>query len=131
MELIQHNGSTGTDRVTLKQRIMRRIYFLYLVRNAAPFAFDCFFIVLLGFIATFFVSIRDVLSNLSAASTGGSISGFSLTAFSDTEFETKILLVVLGAVGFLAVRDLKRAWRAVCAVRVVRQNRGGREGQNR
>lgn len=98
---------------TLKQRIMRRIYFLFMVRNLSPLAFDCLLLVVVGFIATLFVSVNDVLENLSTAQSSGSISSFSLSAFSATELETKLLLVILGAIGFFAVRHLKRAWGAV------------------
>lgn len=102
---------------TLKQRIMRRIYFLFMLRNVAPFAFDCLIIVIIAFIATLFVSVKDVLANFSAAREASGIANFSLSAFSETELETRILLVVLSVVGFLAVRDIKRAWRAVRTLR--------------
>ena len=102
---------------TLKQRIMRKIYFLFMVRETAPFAFDCLLIVVFAFIATIFVSFKDVWGNLSAAQNSGNLSGFSLSAVSDTEFETKLLLVVLGVIGFYAVRHLKRAVRAVRTLR--------------
>src|SRR3989338_3783010 len=98
---------------TLKQRIMRRIYLVFMIRNLSPFAFDCLAIVVVAFIATLFVSVNDVLENLSTAQSSGNISGFSFTAFSATELETKLLLVVLGAIGFLAVRHLRRALWAV------------------
>ena len=104
---------------TLKQRIMRRIYFLFMVRNLSPLAFDCLLLVVVGFIATLFVSVSDVLENLSTAQSSGSISSFSLSAFSATELETKLLLVVLGAIGFFAVRHLRRA---LLAVRTLKQN---------
>jgi len=103
---------------TLKQRIMRRIYFFFMLRNVAPFAFDCFLIVGVGFLATLFVSVKDVFTNLSVASTdGGGFSQFSFAAFSHTELETKLLLLVLGCVAFLALRDLKRALKAVRTLR--------------
>ncbi|MEK7208202.1 MAG: hypothetical protein AAB699_01480 [Patescibacteria group bacterium] len=92
---------------------MRRIYLIFMVRNLAPLAFDSLIVVLLAVIATFFVSFGDVWVNLGTAKSGGGLSQFSLTAVSDTELETKFLLLVLGVVGFLAVRDLKRAVRAV------------------
>ena len=102
----------------LKKRIMRRIYFLYMVRNFSPLAFDCFLLVVVVFVVTLFVSVKDVLANLAMVQ-ANSLSNFSIAAFADTEIETKLLLVVLGVVGFLAVRDLKRAVRAV---RVMRGN---------
>lgn len=108
---------------TLKQRIMRRIYFLYMVRNLVPLAFDCVAIVIAAFIVTLFVSVKDVLANLGAASAGSSISRFSVAAFSDTELETKFLLLILGVVGFLAVRDLKRAWSAVQVIREKKESK--------
>lgn len=102
---------------TLKQRIMRRIYFLFMVRETAPLAFDCLGIVIVAFIATLFVSVKDVWGNLSMAQSSGNLSNFSLSAFSATELETKLLLVVLGVVGFFAVRHLKRAVRAMKTLR--------------
>ncbi len=107
----------GRSTASLKQRIMRRIYFLFMVRNLSPLAFDCLLLVVVGFVVTLFVSIGDVLQNLSTAQSSGSISNFSFSAFSATELETKILLVVLGAIGFFAVRHLKQAWRAVQVIR--------------
>ena len=112
---------------TLKQRIMRRIYFIFLLHNTVPLAFDCFVLVVAAFIATLFVSLRDVFANLSLASGAGKLSAFSFSAFSETELETKLLLVVLGVVGYFAVRDLKRAWRAV---RVIREKKASPETFN-
>src|SRR3989344_7982620 len=102
---------------TFKQRIMRRIYFVFMVRNLSPFAFDCLAIVIVAFIATLFVSVNDVLLNLTTAQNSGNLSGFSLSAFSSTEFETKLLLVVLGVIGFFLVRHLKKAVRAVMTLK--------------
>ena len=112
----EFNPQSQTSR-TLKQRIMRRIYLLFMVRNLSPFAFDCAVIAVLAFIATLFVSITDVWANLSIAGSGGNLSGFSLSAFSATELETKILLVIFGVAGFFAVRHLKQAVRAVRTLR--------------
>ena len=102
---------------TLKQRIMRRVYFLFVLRNTAPLAFDCLVLVIAAFGATVFVSVQDVWANLSVARAGGGIAGFSLSAFTDTELQTKFLLLALGVVGFFAVRDLKRAVRAIRTLR--------------
>ena len=102
---------------TLKQRIMRRIYFVFLLRNTAPLAFDCLILVVSAFVVTVFVSVKDVWANLSVARAGGGIAGFSLSAFTDTELQTKFLLLALGVVGFFAVRDLKRAVRAIRTLR--------------
>ena len=102
---------------TLKQRIMRRIYFIYMVRNFAPLAFDCAVIMVAAFFVTVFVSVRDVLANFSVAASGSSAFQFSVAAVSGTKLQTKILLLVLGVVGFFAVRHLKRAVRAVRTVR--------------
>lgn len=102
---------------TLKQKIMRRIYFLFLLRHTAPLAFDCLILVAIALFATLFVSVKDVLANLSVASEKSGIAAFSLSAFSETELATKVLLAALGVIGFLAVRDIKRAWRAVLTLR--------------
>ena len=101
------------NRRTLKQRVMRRIYFLFMVRSVSPFAFDCFALVVLVFVVRLFVSVRHVFANLSQAQSSGSLSNFSFTAVSHTEIQTKILLVVLGVIGFFAVRHLKRAAKAI------------------
>ena len=102
---------------TLKQRIMRRIYLLFMVRNLSPFAFDCVLIVATAFLVTVFVSVRDVLSNFSTAASGSNMLQFSVSAVSGTKLQTKLLLVVLGVVGFFAVRHLKRAARAIQTLR--------------
>ena len=115
--MIQENNENQFNRKTLRQRIMRRIYVVFLVRSMAPFAFDCLGIVVLAFIATLFVSIRHVWENLSMAQSSGNLSSFSLSAVSHTELETKFLLVVLGVIGFFAVRHLKRAVRAMKTLR--------------
>ncbi len=99
---------------------MRRIYFLFLVRNCAPFAFDCVIFCLVVFAATFFVSIKDVLANLSVATAGGNFLNFSTSAVSHTGLSTKFLLLALGLVGFLAARHLRQA---VNAARLVRNGR--------
>ncbi len=116
----EFNPQSETSR-TLKQRIMRRIYLLFMVRNLSPFAFDILFLVILVFVVRLFVSVRRVWENLSVAQSSGNFSNFSFSAVSHTELQTKILLVVLGVVGFFAVRHLKQA------VRAVRTLRGKRE----
>jgi len=98
---------------SLKQRIMRRIYILYMLRTIAPFAFDCLIIIIVAFIATLFVSVKDVWKNLGMAQDSGQLSSFSFSALSETEITTKLLLIVLGVVGYITYRHLKRAWRAV------------------
>ncbi len=102
---------------TLKQRIMRRIYFMFMVRNLSPFAFDCLAIVLVAFLITVFVSVHDVISNFGAAASGSSALQFSVAAVSGTKLQTKLLLLILGIVGFFTVRHLKRAVRAVRTLR--------------
>lgn len=97
---------------------MRRIYLLFLVRKTAPFAFDCVVFSLVVFAATFFVSVKDVLTNLSVATVDGGFSNFSASAFSETELSTKFLLLALGLVGFLAARHLRQAVNAARLVRV-------------
>ena len=109
---------------SLKQRIMRRIYFIFMVRNFSPFVFDCFLVIAAAFIVTLFVSVKDVLLNLTTAQNSGNLSNFSFSAFSGTELETKILLVVLGVIGFFLVRHLKQAVRAV---RTLRENTNRQE----
>lgn len=96
----------------LKERIMRRVYFFFMLRNVAPLAFDCLLIAAAAFVVTLFVSVKQVMANLSVASAGGGIYDFSFTAISETELETKLLLIVLGVIGFFSVRHLKRAVRA-------------------
>jgi len=114
---IQNTNNSRAGFAALKQRIMRRIYFVFLLRNTAPLAFDCLILVIAAFGATVFVSVTDVWANLSTARAGGGVAGFSLSALTDTELETKFLLLALGVVGFFAVRDLKRAVRAIRTLR--------------
>ena len=61
---------------------MRRVYLLFMLRNLAPLAFDCFGLAALAFVATFFVSIKHVIANLSFVEGAESFSRFSLLAFS-------------------------------------------------
>ncbi len=96
---------------------MRRIYFIFLMRNIAPLAFDSLVVVVLIFLVRIFVSVRHVWANFSAANATGGLSSFSLSAVTHTELQTKILLLILGTVGFFAIRHLKRAWRAIRTVR--------------
>ena len=95
-----------------------------MVRNFSPFVFDCFLVIAAAFIVTLFVSVKDVLLNLTTAQNSGNLSNFSFSAFSGTELETKILLVVLGVIGFFLVRHLKQAVRAV---RTLRENTNRQE----
>ncbi len=115
---MQDDFITQTEtRRTLRQRIMRRVYLLYMLRNLAPLAFDCVIFVITVFFVTVFVSVRDVLSNFGAASTGSNMLQFSVAAITGTKLKTKFLLLVLGVVGFFAVRHLKKAVRAVRTLR--------------
>ena len=108
-----HSQNPLSSGKTLKQRIMRRIYLVFMVRNVAPLAFDVAAFAIIAFVITLFVSVKDVLANLSTANAHGNVSGFSIAAFSGTKLLTKFLLFILGVVGFLAVRHLKRAFRAL------------------
>lgn len=101
----------------LKKRIMRRIYLLFALRNLSPLAFDCLAFIGLVFLVTIFVSVRSVISNFSAIRDVGGLTNYSLTALVKTKLETKFILLALGVIGFLSVRDLKRAWRAVLVLR--------------
>jgi len=123
MEPDYTNEQMNAHARTLKQRIMRRIYILYMLRTIAPFAFDCLVIIIVAFIATLFVSVKDVWENLSMAQDSGQLSSFSFSALSETELTTKLLLIVLGVVGYVTYRHLKRAWRAV---RTLKQGMEGR-----
>ena len=102
---------------TLKQRIMRRIYFLFMVRNFSPLVFDCVIIVIAAFLITVFVSVRDVFSNFSIAASGSNAFQFSVAAVSGTKLQTKLMLVALGIAGFFGVRHLKKAVKAVRTLR--------------
>lgn len=101
----------------LKQRIMRRIYLIFLARNLSPLAFDAGAIAILGFIITLFVSVRDVFANFSVASENGTISTFSINAVAETSLLNKLILIVLGIIGFYAVRHLRRAVKAIQTLR--------------
>lgn len=104
----------------LKKKIMRRVYFFFMLRNIAPLAFDCLLLVVVAFVVTLFVSVKQVLANLSAVGALGGISAFSLSAISQTEIQTKFLLVALGVIGFFAVRHLRRA---VSAARILKDGK--------
>ena len=84
-----------------------------MVRNFAPLAFDCAVIIFSAFFVTVFVSVRDVVANFSTAASGSSAFQFSVAAVAGTKLATKLLLLVLGTVGFFAVRHLRRAVRAI------------------
>ena len=111
----QHISSPNS----LKRRIMRRIYRVYIVRSFAPFTFDCLGIITLAFVATLLVSVKDVYDNLSTAQDSGQLGSFSFSALADTELTTKLILVVLGIVGYITYRHFKRA---VYAVRTLRES---------
>lgn len=102
---------------TLKQRIMRRVYFLFMVRNFSPLVFDCVIIVIAAFLITVFVSVRDVFSNFSIAASGSNVFQFSVAAVSGTKLQTKLMLVALGIAGFFGIRHLRRAVQAVKTLR--------------
>ncbi len=110
----QKKGNSGAS--TLKQRIMRKVYRAFMLRNLAPLAFDIALLVGAAFLVTVFVSVRDVLSNFGTAASGGSYVRFSIAAVSGTKLQTKLLLLFLGVIGFFAVRHLRRAvaaWRVM------------------
>lgn len=102
---------------SLKQRIMRRIYFLFMVRNLAPLAFDCALIAIAAFFITVLVSVHDVISNFGTAASGSNAFQFSVAAVSGTKLQTKLLLLFLGVVGFFSMRHLRRAVKAVRMIR--------------
>ncbi len=111
----------------LKKKVMRRIYFLFMVRNTAPLAFDGVIVCVIGFVATFFISVKDVLANLSVATANGGFLNFSATAISHTGLPTKVLLLALGLVGFLAARHLRLAVRAARLVYAGSQDKEKRD----
>jgi len=96
---------------------MRRVYFLFMVRNFSPLVFDCVIIVIAAFLITVFISVRDVFANFSTAASGSNVLGFSIAAVSGTKLQTKLMLVALGIAGFFGIRHLRRAIQAVKALR--------------
>src|SRR3989338_5385151 len=123
----EFTGQSDLKR-TVRQRVMRRIYWLFMVRNVAPLVFDCVVIVIAAFLITVFVSVRDVFSNFSTAASGSNAFQFSVAAVSGTKLQTKLMLLSLGIAGFFGIRHLKKAVRAV---RVIREKKTSPETFNR
>jgi len=94
----------------LKTRIMRRVYFYWFFKQVAPslaIQLGVLGLILVG--VHEYVSVRFVSTN--AAGSATSISSFfqyAATAFSKTEFISRVLIGATVLLGFLILRDTRR-----------------------
>lgn len=81
--------------IQFKKRIMRRIYFAYVLRRARePVAREIVVLTFLLLLSSFFVSLRNVALNVSAVQDPGAMYHFFSRAFTDTEAAVKIIFMV-------------------------------------
>lgn len=106
--------------IQLKQRIMRRVYFIYLLRKAlSPKAVKLYIIALVAFeLSPFspFISIEHVIANMPRFSDVPALLNFNLTAFLHTNLFIQMSLLAFALVCASFIYD---------ALRVL----GGRSGQ--
>ena len=102
----------------LKKRIMRNVYGIWLMRQAAPIVFvELPALGILGYLATKFIFIERVLLNM-ASSANGVIDGirFVLMAFVNTRFETQLVLGLSLAIGLFFMKDFTRSIRGLSSI---------------
>jgi len=101
--------------LALTQRIMRRVYVYWFLKKVAPV-----FLAQIGVLAILlvgvheYVSIRFVGSNaLIQASSIRSFLVFLQSAFSHTEFVSRVLIIASALLSILIARDVVRFWRGI------------------
>ena len=97
----------------LKTRIMRRVYFYWFLKQVAPslaIQLGALGLILVG--VHEYVSVRFVSSNASVSATSiESFIRYAATAFSKTEFISRVLIGATVLLGFLILRDARRIFR--------------------
>lgn len=107
------NAISQNQDLMLKTRIMRRVYFYWFFKQVAPslaIQLGALGLILAG--VHEYVSVRFVSSNVSDAATSiSSFSQYAVTAFSKTEFISRVLIGATVLLGFLILRDARRILR--------------------
>jgi hypothetical protein len=111
---------TTTTHDECAENVMRRVRRVYVWKTfGKPFVIEC---VLLGGVLTtsvFFISVRNVYSNMSDRQSLTDISRFAMSAFQHTELSTKTLSVAALILAGLITRDTMQACsRVVHRIRV-------------
>lgn len=92
----------------LKNKIMRRVYAVWLFRKlASPFAVELFFLGALSFGLSVYVSIRNVVNNTPSIFSPGAVAGFFASAFYQAEMIVQILFVGMLASLIFLLKDVK------------------------
>jgi len=107
------NAISQNQDLMLKTRIMRRVYFYWFLKQVAPslaIQLGALGLILVG--VHEYVSVRFVSSNASVSATSiESFIRYAATAFSKTEFISRVLIGATVLLGFLILRDARRIFR--------------------
>lgn len=98
---------------SVKKRIMRNVYGVWLMRMMAPIVFvELPVLTVLAYFAAKFIFVQRVLENLAASASGiGDALRFMSSAFMHTHIQTQLVLVSGLVVGMFLARDLMRSVR--------------------
>ncbi len=113
-------GTRFHIRQRIKQRVLGRIYTIWLLRYAAPlFAAEIVAIVVAVVFFSRFVFVEEVVSNTLAASAGNPWYAmlYLLSAFVATKLITKAVIIIILGSGVLLLRDVNRSIIAYAAVK--------------
>lgn len=101
------------NKSVLQQDVMRRVYFIHLMKKITqPVVSEIVFILALIFGETFFVSFGDVYVNAGTTDTLGGFFVFAVSAFLNTNFAVQAMTVGIAAASvFLSIHLYKQSVR--------------------
>jgi hypothetical protein len=94
----------------LKTNIMRRVYTIYIIKNVArPLALEFAIVAALIGSTAFFVSLQDILANVSALPSIQTLGTYLMSAFMHAQVIVKTISIgVILAAGFFAYDAMRR-----------------------
>ena len=100
------------DDTVLKESIMRRVRFVYAVKNnALPFALKFAVFASLVAAGSFFVSVPHVIRNMPSLFEVKSFAAFFVAAFLNTKMVIQAISVATLALLFFMLRDIRKTFR--------------------
>jgi len=103
----------------MKNRIMRRVYFIYAVKLLMrPTALRFFLFMVLFLSTTAFVSFRNVFFNIPKVADPFPLYQFAVSAFAHAEVPLQLISIALFSIGLFLVSDIVKNWRGTEAFRV-------------
>jgi len=107
------------QNVELTKRIMRRVYFVHVLRSVlSPLSLKAYAFGLFSVGIVSLVSLSNVIANMPQLGDLAGLSGFLLVAFANTEVAVQLLALGILVAFVLLVRDALNSFRQPISIRI-------------